>query len=69
MPMRVICRVGYLREYYGMTQRELAAQVGTGNSTICELERGERLPNVLLAIKIARVLHTTVEYLWEESVD
>lgn len=67
--MSVICRVGYLREYYGMTQRELAAAVDTGSSTICELERGDRLPNVLLAIKIARVLHTTVEHLWEERAD
>lgn len=51
-----------------MSQRELAAEVGTGSSTISEVESARRLPNVILAIKMARVLQTTVEdlWLWEE---
>lgn len=67
MGVAVICRVGYYREYHGLTQRELAAQAGTGNSSIAEIESGKRLPNVLLAIRIARVLQMTVEELWEEK--
>lgn len=66
--MTVICRVSYYREYFAMTQRELASLCGTGRSTICEVEKGDRLPNVILAIRIARVLQTTVEKLWEERV-
>ena len=67
MRATVICRVGYYREYHGLTQRELAAQAGTGNSSVAEIESGNRLPNVLLAIRIARVLQMAVEELWEES--
>lgn len=67
MRTTVICRVGYYREYFGLTQRELAAQAGTGNSSVAEIESGKRLPNVLLAIRIARVLQMTVEELWEEK--
>lgn len=66
--MTVICRVSYYREYYAMTQRELAALCRTGSSTICEIEQGDRLPNVILAIRIARILRTTVETLWEERM-
>lgn len=63
----VICKVGYFREYNGLTQRELAAQAGTGRASVAEIESGKRLPNVLLAIRIARVLQMTVEELWEEK--
>lgn len=63
----VICRVGYFREYHGLTQRELAAQAGTGRSSVAEIESGKRIPNVLLAIRIARVLQMTAEELWEEN--
>lgn len=36
-------------------------------TTIGEIERGERLPNVVTAIRIAKALHTTVEELWSED--
>lgn len=62
----IICKVGDYREYHGMTQRELAAMADTGCSTICEVESGRRLPNVILAMKIAKALQTTVDALWEE---
>lgn len=47
--------------------RQLAALVGVGKTTIGEIERGERLPNVVTAIRIAKALHTTVEELWSED--
>ena len=55
------------REYIGLSQRKLAALVNVGKTTISEIERGDRLPNVVTAIRIARVLETTVEDLWEED--
>lgn len=50
-----------------LSQRQLAALVGVGKTTIGEIERGERLPNVVTAIRIAKALHTTVEELWSED--
>lgn len=60
-------KVKEYREYLGMSQRWLARKVGCWKTTISEVERG-RLPNVVTAIKIARVLETTVEKLWEDEL-
>ncbi len=56
-----------LRDYYGISQRELARRIGVGKTTISEIERGDRLPNVLTAIRIARALETTVEEIWGDG--
>lgn len=56
-----------LRDYYGISQRELAQRVGVGKTTISEIERGDRLPNVMTAIRIARALKTTVEEIWGDG--
>ena len=53
------------REYKGVSLRWLARKVGCGASTLCDIERGKSIPNVRLAIRIARVLGTTAENLWE----
>ena len=53
------------REYKGVSLRWLAGKVGGGTSTLCDIERGKSIPNVRLAIRIARVLGTTAENLWE----
>lgn len=53
------------REYKGVSLRWLARKVGCGTSTLCDIERGKSIPNVCLAIRIARTLGTTVEELWE----
>lgn len=59
------CRVKYYRTYLGLSQRELARRADTAASTISEIETGERLPNVVLAIKIAHALGTAVAEMWE----
>lgn len=56
-----------LRDYHGISQRELARRIGVGKTTISEIERGDRLPNVLMAIRIARALETTVEEIWGDG--
>lgn len=56
-----------LRDYHGISQRELARRIGVGKTTISEIERGDRLPNVLTAIRIARALETTVEEIWGDG--
>lgn len=53
------------REYKGVSLRWLARKVGCGTSTLCDIEKGRSVPNVRLAIRIARALETTVEELWE----
>lgn len=61
----MINHVREYREYKGVSLRWLARKVGCGTSTLCDVERGKSIPNVRLAIRIARALGTTVEELWE----
>ncbi len=56
-----------LRDYHGISQSELARRVRVGKTTISEIERGDRLPNVITAIRIARALETTVEEIWGDG--
>ena len=56
------------REYKGVSLRWLARKVGCGTSTLCDIEKGRSVPNVRLAIRIAKALGTTVENLWEDEL-
>lgn len=56
-----------LREYHGISQSELARRVGVGKTTVSEIERRDRLPNVMTAIRIARAMKTTVEEIWGDE--
>ena len=55
------------RKYYGLSQRQVADRAWISPSEYNYVERGLKLPNVLIAIRIARVLKTTVEDLWGEE--
>lgn len=57
--------IRYWREYYGISQRELARLVGVTSATMSGIERGVHLPSVITAILIARALQVPVEQLWE----
>ena len=60
-----------LRKAAGLTQQQLADQVRVTVRTINSIERGEYNPSLVLAYKIARIFHTTVEELCclKETVD
>jgi len=47
-----------------VTQEELASSVGVTRQTIIAIEKGNYTPSVLLALKIAKYFHTTVEKLF-----
>ena len=66
--MRV--NVRRVRRERGLTQEELAREVGVSRQTIVNIEQGRYKPSILLALKIARVLDTDVETLFKlEEVD
>ena len=60
-----------LRKAAGLTQQQLADQIRVTVRTINSIERGEYNPSLVLAYKIARIFHTTVEELCclKENVD
>jgi len=52
----------------GLSQEELAAEVGATRQTVSALERGTSIPSVSLALAIARVLGYTVEELFGDAI-
>ncbi|HOI13414.1 MAG TPA: helix-turn-helix transcriptional regulator [Methanoculleus sp.] len=54
-------RIRELRAKTGITQEELAGQVGVRRETIVFLEKGKYNPSLKLAYKVARALGSTIE--------
>lgn len=52
-----------VREAYGMTQQDLADQVGIRRETIVHLENNRYNPSLEMALKIAQVFNKQVEEL------
>lgn len=53
--------IAHLRRCRGLTQEELGRSVGVTRQTIIALEKGNYVPSVLLALKIARLFREPVE--------
>ena len=64
-------RLEELRKARGMTQEDLAEILEVSRQTVGSLENGRYNPSILLAFKIARLFHTTIEevFLYEEPVE
>jgi len=44
-----------------LTQEDLAKQIGVSRQTINAIEQGRRVPSVYIALRLAYVLHTSVD--------
>ena len=62
-------RIKELRARAGLTQEELAQQVGVRRETIVFLEKGKYNPSLKLAYRVARALGSTIEevFLFEDE--
>ena len=58
---RVANRIEDLRTRADLSRQELAEQVGVHYQTIGYIERGEYSPSLVLALRIASVLETSIE--------
>jgi DNA-binding XRE family transcriptional regulator len=54
-------RIKELRARYDLTQEELADKVGVTRQTMLYLEKGKYNPSLMLAHRIARALHSTID--------
>ncbi|HVU75581.1 MAG TPA: helix-turn-helix transcriptional regulator [Candidatus Paceibacterota bacterium] len=50
-----------LREASGVTQEELAHEIGVSRQTVIAIEKGNYTPSVLLALKLARYFKKHVD--------
>jgi putative transcriptional regulator len=68
MPERLANGIKEKRGELGLTQAELAEQVGVTRKTVNTVENGIFTPSALLALKLARSLNVPVEQLfWIED--
>jgi putative transcriptional regulator len=58
-------RLREARAERGWTHADLAERVGVTRKTVNTVENGVFVPSTVLALKLARVLETTVEALFE----
>jgi putative transcriptional regulator len=63
-PLRVLNVLQERRLMTGLTQVELAAELGVSRQTISLIENRQTVPSVRLALAIAIALHSTVEELF-----
>jgi len=61
----VTSQVYGLRTKIGITQEELASVVGVTRQTIIAIEKGNYIPSVLLALKIAKFFKQPVEVVFK----
>jgi len=57
-------KIKELRARFSITQKQLAKEVGVRRETIVYLEKGKYNPSLILAVKVARALNSTVEELF-----
>lgn len=56
-------RLRMLRKEKGLTQKQLGEMIGVGRTTISEYENGKIVPRQDGLIKLAEILHTSVDFL------
>lgn len=61
-------RLSELRKQNNLTQVQLAELIGSSRRTIQNIENYVKVPSVVLALKIAHVLNTTVEDLFSDYI-
>lgn len=58
-----------LRTSQRLTQQQLADRLGVAKSVVSYYESGDRYPSYDVLVKIARIFHTTTDYLLDVSKD
>ena len=58
-----------LRESAGLTQGELASELGVDRSAVTKWETGEAMPRASLLPKLAEVLQCSIDDLYAASTD
>jgi molybdate-binding protein/DNA-binding XRE family transcriptional regulator len=64
-PMEVRTNLAEIRAKRGIAAAQLATQIGVSRQTIYAIEAGTYLPNTAVSLKLARILDTSVEELFQ----
>ncbi len=58
-----------LRNRRGLTLRQLADMLDISHSYVGQMERGEKIPNVEMVLKIARIFDVSTDTLIKDELD
>lgn len=58
-----------LRNRQGLTMRQLANMLDTSHSYVGQMERGEKIPNVEMVLKIARLFVVSTDVLIKDELE
>lgn len=58
-----------LRQRKGLTMRRLADQLGVRDSYISQMETGDKIPNVVMLVKIADIFQVSLDQLARDELD
>lgn len=61
-------KLRFLRTRHGLTVRELGHAVGVSDSHISRMEKGQSLPTITLAFKIAQYFNVSLDDLANDEV-
>lgn len=67
-PKKVGKTIAFLRNYYGMTQWELAKRLGVSDKAISRWECGQGTPDISLLGRLSNVLDTEIESILEGNL-
>lgn len=67
--MSLSANIAKERENRGISQQELAEKTGVHQSHISHIEKGLKMPNVLMLVKIADVLNCSIDGLLDRNTD
>ena len=65
--MAVSDRLKTAREKKGLTQREVAREIGVSQPAYCNFESGYKVPSLVIAKSISNVLGVSIDYLAEND--
>ncbi|UOX53308.1 helix-turn-helix transcriptional regulator [Dorea longicatena] len=69
--MPLLNRLKEYRSRLGVNQTEMGKLAGVSRQTISQIERGDYLPSVTLALKLAKICEVNVEdiFIYEEEIN
>ena len=67
--MNISDRIKARREILGLSQSELARRLEVMRQTLYAWETGKGTPNVAMSLKLAKILNTSISFLYGETED
>jgi len=58
-----------LRNRYGLTSRELGAELGVSNTYILQIEKGKRRPSIDVVAEISRFFEVSADVLIKDELE